>query len=732
MTPRRVFAPTLVLLAAALSAWSAPPTISPASLTPSIITINQAYTSADLTAVPAPPSVCSWSFSGGTAPPGLGIAPAIGNPEAGAITGTPTKAGKFTFTVTCTTVAGPYASANYTLFVSLGALSITQTSVPAGSQNTAYNFQLTPTGGVPPFTWSFGAGSNSDGLGLCPQDGALSCSPGGLLFGKPTAPGTFPLNPVVTDAAGQQATAAFMLVVASGSLSIQTSSLGPAAVGVGYSQTLAGSGGTAPYVWTVSAGSLPAGLTLDAAAGTISGTPTAGGIPAFTITLTDAASVQATASLTINVLGITTTSLPNGVIGTAYSQTLQVAGGVPPITWAVSKGTLPPGLTLSTSTGTITGTPTAATAAGGSTFTVSASYTPVSVASAPSPVTTQAQFTIFTGTLSVATPGLTVTQGVAFKQVLGVVTGGTAPLAWAIVTGTLPVGLMLDPVTGIVSGTTLAAAGSTSITFTVTDSLKLVAQATVTITVNAPPPPTSAAISGLPTSSGPFQQQLAVVSISGKYPLDINGTLTLSFASAVGGDDQMVCFSSGSPVVNGSSHTCTTQFTIPAGSTQASFGFGGTPNVTVITGTVAGTITITAQLTDSAMNNVTPTPAPTTTMVINPTVPFISSVTFTNPAPGELSIAVKGFSSTRDMVSGLFHFTSTTGTTLTSADVTVQLGSAFTTWYTNTASNVFGSEFTLTIPFTYQSTAIPVATVTVTLTSSKGASNPSAPATLGP
>ena len=115
-------------------------------------------------------------------------------------------------------------------------------------------------------------------------------------------------------------------------------------------------------------------------------------------------------------------------------------------------------------------------------------------------------------------------------------------------------------------------------------------------------------------------------------------------------------------------------------------------------------------------------------MVVNATVPGTPTVKITSPAPGQLNVTVTGFSSTRDMVSGLFHFAAATGTTLTSADITVDLASAFAAWYGNTASNVFGSEFTMTIPFTYQANAIPITAVTVTLTNSKGASNTSAPA----
>jgi hypothetical protein len=104
-------------------------------------------------------------------------------------------------------------------------------------------------------------------------------------------------------------------------------------------------------------------------------------------------------------------------------------------------------------------------------------------------------------------------------------------------------------------------------------------------------------------------------------------------------------------------------------------------------------------------------------------VPFISNVSF-QQTPGGVTVTVVGFSSTRDMVSGLFHFAPATGVTLTSPDVTVPLATAFSIWWSNTAqSNPFGTQFTLTMPFSLSTQSTAVVSVTVTLTNSKGASN---------
>jgi type II secretory pathway component GspD/PulD (secretin) len=150
-----------------------------------------------------------------------------------------------------------------------------------------------------------------------------------------------------------------------GPLGIGTTSLPNGVVGTAYSTTLQSAGGTGRVTWSVTAGSLPAGLTLNASTGAISGAPAAAGTSNFTVTLTDSASPPqfVTKSLSIEIdalrpaLAIATASLANGVLGQAYNQTLVTSGGKAPFTWSIVSGALPTGLALN-ATGAITGTPT--------------------------------------------------------------------------------------------------------------------------------------------------------------------------------------------------------------------------------------------------------------------------------------------------------------------------------------------------------------------------------------
>ena len=139
---------------------------------------------------------------------------------------------------------------------------------------------------------------------------------------------------------------------------------------------------------------------------------------------------------------ITTSSLPNGTRGVAYSQTLAASGGTVPYTWIVASGTLPAGLVLS-SNGVISGTPT--TAGGPISITFQVTDSTSATATASLPITINGQLSITTSSLPNGT------LGVAYSQTLAA-SGGMAPYTWTVASGTLPAGLVLSS-NGVISGT---------------------------------------------------------------------------------------------------------------------------------------------------------------------------------------------------------------------------------------------------------------------------------------
>jgi hypothetical protein len=149
-----------------------------------------------------------------------------------------------------------------------------------------------------------------------------------------------------------------------------TSPLPSGTIDAYYSKTLAATGGSTPYTWSLVSGSLASGLSVSSS-GVISGTPTVGGTSSFTVRVTDAigSSSDKALSLTITVpLQITTTSqLPVATKKVAYSVKLAATGGSTPYTWTIASGRLPSGLSLNSTNGVISGK---ASKAGTSTFTV--------------------------------------------------------------------------------------------------------------------------------------------------------------------------------------------------------------------------------------------------------------------------------------------------------------------------------------------------------------------------
>ena len=259
-----------------------------------------------------------------------------------------------------------------------------------------------------------------------------------------------------------------------GFLNLPTQTLPTADLSRAYSTTILVQGGTAPYTFSIATGSLPGGLTINSTTGGISGTATASGTASFTLRVTDSASTVAEASRSINVAGqllVTTPTLPAGEVAQSYSSAITTSGGSGAVTFSVSSGALPTGLTLS-STGMLSGT---STNTGTSSFTVTATDAVGRSVSRSYTVTIAPAFAITTSRLNDAL------IGVAYSQSLSGA-GGVTPYSWEIVSGSLPTGLVLNAATGVISGTPTVAA-TPNITFGLRDATsRLVSKA---LAVNA-------------------------------------------------------------------------------------------------------------------------------------------------------------------------------------------------------------------------------------------------------
>jgi hypothetical protein len=202
-------------------------------------------------------------------------------------------------------------------------------------------------------------------------------------------------GPIATDANGVATFPALSVNLAGTKhLNVSTTSLGPllsspfditcpvitlapislpsGTAGTPYSQIVSASGGIAPYGYSVTAGSLPAGLGINSGTGEISGTPSVAGTSNFTVTATDASGCTGTRAYTLVIsvacpaIAVLPATLPNGSTAVAYNGTLTASAGTAPFVFAVAAGGLPTGLSL-TSGGVLSGTP---TVAGTFTFTV--------------------------------------------------------------------------------------------------------------------------------------------------------------------------------------------------------------------------------------------------------------------------------------------------------------------------------------------------------------------------
>ncbi|WP_434895125.1 putative Ig domain-containing protein [Bradyrhizobium oligotrophicum] len=330
------------------------------------VSATQSIPAKSLTVNVAATSFTPVTGGGGTSPLTYGIAPALPaglsfNTSTGAITGTPTAISTAaTYTVTVSDANSASASNTFSLTIN-GAVTATQA---IASKGLTVN---TPVASFTPVTGAGGTSPLSYGIAPALPAGLTFNTSSGAITGTPTATsGATTYTVTVTDANSATATNTFSLAV-NGAVSA-TQAIAATTLTANHAVTpftpVTGGGGTAPLTYSV-APTLPAGLSLNTANGSISGTPTVTiAATTFTVTVTDAANATATNtfSLTINGAVTATTVVPSSAlpINQAVTPFTPVAGsgGTGALVFAVSPA-LPAGLSFNTSNGQITGTPTA-------------------------------------------------------------------------------------------------------------------------------------------------------------------------------------------------------------------------------------------------------------------------------------------------------------------------------------------------------------------------------------
>jgi hypothetical protein len=397
----------------------------------------------------------TYAITSGALPTGLSL-----NSSTGAITGTPTASGGFSFIITATDANGCKGLLGYTVTAACPAITLSPNTLPVAVLGIPYSQTVTASGGIAPYTYVVSSGMLPTGLSLNSSTGAIT--------GTPTAAGLFNFTITATDMNGCTGSQPYSMVVAPPTcppITLSPATLPNPVVGTPYSQTVTASGGAAPYSYAVTSGVLPAGLSLDSATGAITGIPTTAGTSSFTITAIDRNACPGsqpystvTAPPTCPTVTLSPPTLPSPVVGTPYSQTVTASGGTAPYIYTVSSGALPTGLLLNSATGAITGIP---TTAGTFSFTITATDNNDCPGSRPYSIGICPIITV--RPLTLPTPVV----GIPYSQTI-TASGGIAPYTYVVSSGALPTGLSLDSATGALTGTPTAA-GIFAFTITATD-----------------------------------------------------------------------------------------------------------------------------------------------------------------------------------------------------------------------------------------------------------------------
>jgi Putative Ig domain len=457
----------------------------PVALT--VTTVSSALPAGSVSAGGSYPST-TLSASGGTAPytwavtTGSTLPPGLSLNASGTISGSPTTAGTYNFSVTVTDAATPTArTATGSLTITINpvlAVSTTGTLPTTGEAGAAYSATLAQTGGVGPFTWALaGASTLPTGLTLG-TNGTITGT-----IGSSVAPSTYSFTAKVTDAQGNSVTSGPISIKVDAALTIVAPSLSVGVVGVNYTSAAfsAAGGSGSGYTFAIASGSI-APLVLNASTGIITGSPTTAGTLQFTVKVTDSLTYTATSgNLSITINPAITVSL-----GPASPMTLD-QGKTQLVTATVTNDPSTAGVTWSgvTGLGTLTGSTTGSITYNAPAVVAAASTATFIATSVTDPSKSS------TYTIHLVPPPQITTTTMAAGNVNGVysavvnMSGGVAPYTWAIQAA--PTGLTLSSSTTssvTVQGTPTTSGANQTFTIKVTDAQGLsVTSSGLTITI---------------------------------------------------------------------------------------------------------------------------------------------------------------------------------------------------------------------------------------------------------